>query len=68
MQRTFSKTINSCMKIPSLRGYKTYVTAGLAVLTALASYLTGDMALADAVQLAVTAIIGATLRHSISNA
>ena len=56
------------MKIPSLRGYKTYVTAGLAVLTALASYLTGDMALADAVQLAVTAIIGATLRHSISNA
>ena len=51
-----------------LRGYKTYITAGIGVLTAVASYLVGDMALAQALQLAITAVLGATLRHSIANA
>jgi len=47
------------------KGYKTYITAGLAVLGALAGWLTGDLELASAIQLAVTAILGATLRNGI---
>lgn len=49
----------------SLKGKKTYIVAGLAVLGALASYLVGDLAAADAAQLALTAILGATVRNSI---
>jgi hypothetical protein len=49
-----------------LSGYKTYIVAGVAVITAVASYLTGDMSAADAIQLAVTAILGATVRNGIS--
>jgi len=48
-----------------LKGYKTYITAGLAVLGALAGWLTGDLELGQAIQLAVTAILGATLRNGI---
>jgi hypothetical protein len=49
-----------------LAGYKTYVTAGLAVIGAVAAYLTGDASLMQTVQLVVTAIIGATIRHGIA--
>jgi hypothetical protein len=48
-----------------LKGYKTYIAAGLAVLTAAAGYLAGDMSLSDAVQLAFTGAIGAFLRSGI---
>jgi hypothetical protein len=48
---------------PLLAGKKTYVAAALAVLTALGGWLTGDLSPADALQTAITAIIGATLRH-----
>lgn len=48
-----------------LKGYKTYLVAGLAVLGAIVSYLVGDLALADAAQLALTAILGATVRNAI---
>lgn len=48
-----------------LKGYKTYITAGLAVLTAAAGFLTGDIALADAIQLAFTGAIGAFVRNGI---
>lgn len=48
-----------------LKGQKTYLVAGLAVLGALVSFLVGDLAAADAAQLALTAVLGATVRHGI---
>jgi formyltetrahydrofolate hydrolase len=48
-----------------LAGKKTYITAAVAIIGAIAGYLTGDLDLGAAVQLAVTAILGATLRNGI---
>jgi len=48
-------------------GYKTYITAALAVLTAVASYLVGEASIMQAAQLVFTAMIGAFVRHGISN-
>ena len=49
-----------------LANKKTYIVAGLSAIGAVAGYLTGDLALHDAVQLLVTAILGATVRHGIA--
>lgn len=49
----------------SLKGSKTYLVAGLAVLGAVVSFLVGDLAAADAIQLALTAVLGATVRNAI---
>jgi len=49
-----------------LGGYKTYITGGLAVLGAIAGYLTGDMSLTDATQLAVTALLGIFVRAGVA--
>lgn len=49
-------------KMNMLKGYKTYITAGLAILTALAGYAVGDMSAIEALQLAFTGAIGAFLR------
>lgn len=49
-----------------LKGYKTYIAAALSAITAGAGYLTGDLTAAAAIQLAVTAVIGATLRQGIN--
>ena len=51
-----------------LAGYKTYITAGLAVLGAIGAYLTGEMELAAAAQLAVNALLAAFIRSGIANA
>lgn len=48
-----------------LKGKRTYILAGVAIIGAIASYLVGDIALADAIQLALTAAIGATVRAAI---
>jgi VIT1/CCC1 family predicted Fe2+/Mn2+ transporter len=48
-----------------LRGRKTYVAAALAVLGAGAGYVTGDATAAQAAQMVLTAVLGATLRNSI---
>lgn len=48
------------------KGYKTYILAGVAAITAIAGYLVGDITLAAAVQLVVTAGIGATLRDAVA--
>lgn len=48
-----------------LAGYKTYITAGVAVITAVASYLTGDATPMEATQLAFTALIGAFVRNGL---
>lgn len=50
-----------------LKGYKTYITAGVAVVTAIASYLVGDATVAEAAQLVFTAILAATVRHGVAN-
>ncbi|MCC7304777.1 MAG: hypothetical protein IT558_00800 [Alphaproteobacteria bacterium] len=49
-----------------LKGYKTYILAGVAVIGAVASFLVGDVSFADAAQLVVTALLGATIRHGVA--
>jgi hypothetical protein len=51
-----------------LKGYKTYITAGLAVLTAAAGYLTGDLDIAQAIQLGFSAILASTVRAGVAEA
>ena len=46
-------------------GYKTYIVAGITVISTIGTYLVGDMTLGDAIQLVVTAVIGVTLRAGI---
>jgi hypothetical protein len=48
-----------------LKGYKTYITAGLAILTAAATYLTGEATLGEALQLGFGAIMAGTIRKGI---
>ena len=50
-----------------LSGYKTYVLAGVAVIGAIASYLVGDASLQDAIQIGLTAVIGATVRAGVTS-
>ena len=45
------------------KGKKTYIFGGLSLLGAVASYLVGDANAAQAAQLAVTAVLGMTLRN-----
>lgn len=49
-----------------LAGKKTYVVAGLGILTAIASYLTGELALAETIQGIFVAIGAMTLRAGIA--
>jgi uncharacterized membrane-anchored protein len=48
-------------------GYKTYIVAAVAVISAVASYLVGDASVADTAQLVLTAVLGATVRHGIAS-
>ncbi len=49
-----------------LSGKKTYLVALGGVLTAVGGVLTGTLGLAEAIQLAVTSLLGATLRSGIA--
>lgn len=49
-----------------LRGYKTYITAGVTVIGAVAAYLVGDAPLSSTIELVVTAVLAATLRSGIA--
>ena len=49
-----------------LKGYKTYVVGGVAILSAVASYLVGDVNVVEASQLVLTAILGMTIRNAIA--
>lgn len=49
-----------------LSGYKTYILALVTVIGAAASYLVGDIALVDAINLAVPAIAAAFVRNGIA--
>jgi hypothetical protein len=48
-----------------LKGYKTYITAGVAIVVAVAEYLTGDATLADTANLTFTALLAAFVRNGI---
>jgi hypothetical protein len=48
-----------------LKGYKTYITAALAVLSAVGAYLAGDATLAEAGQLAFTAVMAVFIRSGV---
>lgn len=48
-----------------LSGYKTYITGGLAVLGAIAAYLTGEASVTEAAQLAVTAVLAMFVRAGV---
>lgn len=50
-----------------LAGKKTYVAGGLSILGALAAYLTGEANLIEAMQVAVPAVVGMTVRNGIAN-
>jgi SOS-response transcriptional repressor LexA len=47
------------------KGKKTYIVAVAGVVMAVAGYFHGDFSAVEAGQTAMTAIIGATLRHAI---
>jgi hypothetical protein len=49
-------------------GYKTYIVAGVAVVGAVAGYLTGDLTGFQAAQTVAGALIAATLRDGITTA
>lgn len=49
-----------------LSGKKTYVTAAIAVVTAIALYLTGEDTLGQAMQLGMSALMAAFIRHGIA--
>ena len=50
-----------------LSGYKTYITAALAILTAIGTWLAGELQLADMIQTVVTAARGAFIRHGVAS-
>lgn len=53
-------------EVEMLSGYKTYITAAVAVVTALGLYLAGDANVADTAQTIFTAVMAAFIRHGIS--
>lgn len=48
-------------------GKKTYITAFVAIVTALGAYFVGDATVAATAQLVLTAVLGATIRNGIAN-
>lgn len=46
-------------------GYKTYITAGVAVISAVAAYLVGDADLMQTANLVFTALLAAFVRNGI---
>lgn len=49
-----------------LKGKKTYIVAGVAIISAVASFLVGDINAVEAAQLLLTAVLGATIRNGIA--
>ena len=49
-----------------LKGYKTYIVAGMAALTAITGYLVGDISLADAIQGVLASGAIAAIRDAIA--
>lgn len=49
-------------------GYKTYITAGVAVVSAVAAYLVGDADLMQTANLVFTALLAAFVRNGVAKA
>lgn len=49
-----------------LKGYKTYITAGVTIIGAVAAYLVGDADANTTAQLVVTALLAAFIRHGVA--
>jgi hypothetical protein len=49
------------------KGYKTYITAGVAVITAVAAYATGDADAMQTANLVFTALMAAFIRHGVED-
>jgi len=49
-----------------LKGYKTYITAALAIITAVAAYLTGEANVAQTGQLVFSALFATFIRNGMS--
>lgn len=54
--------------LESIRGKKTYIAAGLAVITAIAGWLMGEIELGNMVNQVVAAILAAALRNGMPKA
>ena len=50
------------------KGYKTYITAGVAIITAVAAYTTGDADMMQTANLVFTALMAAFIRHGVEDA
>jgi hypothetical protein len=50
----------------SLKGYKTFIVAGLAILGAVLGYLTGTLTAVQAANVILPAVIGGTLRDALN--
>lgn len=50
-----------------LQGKKTYVTAVLAIATAIGAWFTGDATAFEAVQMGMTALLAAFVRNGVAN-
>jgi hypothetical protein len=49
------------------KGYKTYITAGVAVITAVAAFATGEADAMQTANLVFTALLGAFIRHGVED-
>lgn len=49
-----------------LAGYKTYITAGVTIIGAVAAYLVGDATIYDTAQLVSTALLAAFIRNGLN--
>lgn len=50
------------------KGYKTYITAAVTVIGAIAAWATGEAELSTTIQLVVTAMMGAFIRDGVNTA
>ena len=49
------------------KGYKTYITAALAIVAAIAAYMTGDASVAQTGQLVFSSLLAAFIRDGIKS-
>jgi len=49
-----------------LKGKKTYIVGIVSIISTIGAYLTGDLALAPAAELILTAVLGMTIRQGIT--
>ncbi len=50
----------------NLSGYKTYITAVVAIITAIGAYLSGDVTIVATVQSVFVALLAAFIRHGVA--